>query len=98
VGVAAASSVAYTIIMGLFHLRADRALGRVLSTAALGFAARAFLGNAVAYGLAVWLGSALATFGAFPVVLAQVLVVAIINVLLARGAPLGLAFHSVFKI
>jgi putative peptidoglycan lipid II flippase len=98
VGVAAASSLAYTIIMVLFHLRADRALGRVLSSAALGFAARAVVGNAVAYGLAIWLGGALATFGAVSVVLAQVLVVAMINLLLARGAPLGLAFHSVFEV
>jgi putative peptidoglycan lipid II flippase len=97
VGVAAASSLAYTIIMGLFHLRTDRALGRVLSSAALGFAARAVVGNTVAYGLVVWMGIVLAPYGALSVVLTQVLVVAVINVLLARGAPLGLAFHSVFE-
>ncbi len=98
VGVAAASSLAYTIIMGLFHLRADRALGRVLSSAALSFAARALLGNAVAYALAVWLESALTAYGSVAIVTAQVLVVAIINMLLARGAPLRLAFHTVFEV
>ncbi len=98
VGVAAASSLAYTIIMGLFHLRADRTLGRVLSGAALGFAVRAIVANAVAYCLAVWLGSLLEVYGSVSVVLAQMLVVATVNMLLARGAPLGIELHSLFKV
>ena len=98
VGVAAASSLAYTIIMALFHFRADRTLGRILTPKALAFGVRAVLGNAVAYGLAVCLGDLLAPYGAIPVILVQLIVVTVTNMLLARGAPLNLAFHSVFEV
>ena len=94
VGVAAANSVGYTLIMWLFHVRAGRAMGHVLSAHTRGFFARALLANVVAYVLAIWCGNLLENMGPLTVVSAQTLIVVAANALVARTAPLHLSIRS----
>jgi len=96
VGVAAASSLAYTLIMCLFHRRASRMLGGLVSSATGLFVARALLANAAAYATALWCRDMLQEVGPVVVIAVQFGVVAATNVLLARTAPLRLTLRAMF--
>jgi putative peptidoglycan lipid II flippase len=98
VGVAAASSLAYTVIMLIFHLRTGRSLGPVLSVKARVFIGRAVLGNLVAYLLAMWCGRLLEPYGTVSVLAVQSLLVVTTNLFLARSAPLHLTIRSILEV
>jgi putative peptidoglycan lipid II flippase len=98
IGVALANALAYTLVMVISNLRADRAVGRFLTRTALAFTVKMVLGNLVAYAAALACGTLLEPFGPVPVVLAQAVVVIAINLLLARSAPLGLTLRALVQI
>jgi putative peptidoglycan lipid II flippase len=98
VGIAAANALAYTVVMGIYHARANRMVGYILSSSALGFIAKVLLANLAAFGLARACGALLSGLGPVAVVLAQAIVVIAINLLLARAAPLRLTLGSVFRL
>jgi len=95
-GVALASSVAYTVIMWLFHIRSKRAVGHILGASARGFIARTILANLVAYGAALWWGSIFESSGPLAIVVGQFLIVTVANFLVARSAPLHLTMRAIF--
>ncbi|MBS0579579.1 MAG: polysaccharide biosynthesis C-terminal domain-containing protein [Proteobacteria bacterium] len=98
IGVALANSLAYLVVMGLYHWRARHTLGPILSRVTLVFAAKVLAGNLAAY----WVASA-APGWLYPIapgwlMCLQVAAVVIVNVLLARGAPLRLTPRAVLQL
>src|SRR5882762_9566787 len=96
VGVALASSVAYTLIMWLFHVRARQALGHLLGASARGFIIRTILANIAAYGAALWWGGVFEGSSPLAIVIGQFLIVVAANFLVARTAPLHLTMRAIF--
>jgi putative peptidoglycan lipid II flippase len=97
VGVALASSVAYTVIMWLFHVRSRRVLGHLLGASARGFIARTMLTNIVAYGAALWWRGIFEDSRPLVVVVGQVVIVVVANFLVARSAPLHLTVRAILR-
>jgi peptidoglycan biosynthesis protein MviN/MurJ (putative lipid II flippase) len=97
VGVALASSLAYTLIMALFHLGATKSVGRLLTRATWLFMAKVLLGNLLTYALALWLADLLQPAGTVVVLAAQAAAVLVPNICLARSAPLRLTLRSALR-
>jgi len=97
VGVALASTIAYTVIMWLFHVRSKRALGHILGASARGFIGRAILANFVAYCAALWWRGLFEGSSPLPMVVGQFFIVAVANFLVARTAPLRLTMQTIVR-
>lgn len=92
VGVAVANSMAYTVIMLMFHILAARRLGSLLAGEAWRFVLLALLANVGAYCVAGWCERWLP--GLLWPVAVPALIVLLTNLAVARLAPLRLTLHS----
>jgi murein biosynthesis integral membrane protein MurJ len=96
-GVALANSLAYTLVMCLWHLRAHRQAGRIISLPAAGFIVRTLLANLAAYGLALLCAGVLAPVSQLATLIVQSVIVAACNLIVAGTAPLRVSLALLLR-
>lgn len=96
-GIALANSVAYTVVMTLFHVMASRTVGRIVDRTTLAFVVVALAANVVAGFAAMLWQKALAQQSDILIVVGQMAIILGCNLLVVRRRPLCLSPRAVLR-